>query len=253
MFDNRYVSITGATVTSMTKGTALHKHNLMTATVNNKKVTKVDLKDIGFNSPVDISWLTVASKKYNISDDINDYVVVPVPVITAGIPNRNSQAFSIESLIDFSVDMHCPRYKSFSGSPTFQEHDSEDYELAKGVNLDAILVPIRSYNTAKIVVLSAFCRQKDPKLANAILKGERKSYSMGAVATSFTCSVCRGKLGPAIVRTCKCTGTDFTKLNTYGTIKEGGKLHYLLADDPCFVENSSVSDPADITAVSDVL
>ena len=89
-----------------------------------------------------------------------------------------------------------------------EEHESDDMRKAKGVNLDSSLISIPKYKLAKVVVLSAFDRSKDTMLANMILKGKRNTYSMGAVVTYFTCSVCSGVLGPGVKRTCSCQGTD---------------------------------------------
>lgn len=249
---NNLVKIFGSTVSNEVKPISLFKQEIIKAKVDNADKTLVDLKHIGFNKPVDVSWLSRASSVYEISPNIKDYVVVPVGVITAGIPNRNCQGFCLEDLTEFSPDNGCLRYKTFIGKPTHIDHQSDFIEKAKGVNLDASVVYVPKYNVAKIVVLSAFCRQKDPKLANDIFTGKRKNYSMGAVATAFICSVCGGKLGPAIVRTCRCMGTDFTQLNTLGSIKNG-TLHYHMAKNFTFVENSSVEDPADVTATADVL
>lgn len=248
------VKLYGSIVSPLTAASAMSKTALMTAKSkkNGKKKKAIDMRSSGFSRPVDVSWLFTASNKYDISPDIRDYVVVPVPVITAAIPNRNCQAFPKESLLDFSTEYGVPRYASFVGKPTFEEHANDIMVNAKGVNLDATVVRIPKYNVFKIVVLSAFCRQKDPRLANLILSGKRNSYSMGAVATKFRCSICGGMLGPGVTRTCICRGTDYTQLGSLGRVIKG-RLHYHSALDPIFIENSSVADPADISAVAPVL
>lgn len=249
--NSKYVRIIGTTVAGL-KPESLFKREVLSASIDGIKKKAIDMRDAGFNRPVDISWLARASEVYQISPNIKDYVVVPVGIITANIPNRNSQCFNLKALTDFSPEHGCLRYKTFIGKPTHINHQADIIENAKGVNLDASIIFVENYGVAKIMILSAFCRQKDPALANAILKGKRKSYSMGAIATTFECSICGGVLGPAIVRTCKCYGTDYTQLNTLGSIKHG-KIHYHSAVDPQFVENSSVDDPADFTAVAEVL
>ncbi len=248
------VKIIGTPINSnISKGVPLYKREILSYKDDRtgrliKKVNVSDISNINKHF-LDLSWLKQASKKYDISPDIGDMVVSPVPIVTSDIPNRNCQGFSLKSLLDFEPEHGCLRYKTFVGKPTFEEHFSEDLKAAKGVNLDSSITMIPEYNIAKILVLSAFDRTKDEKLANAILKGERDSYSMGATCTYFDCSICGGVLGPGVSRTCTCKGTNFENLASYGKVKKG-KLHYILAADPVFYELSNVSDPADIDASS---
>ncbi len=218
---------------------------------------KIDVSDVmGSKHLLDLNWLGQASDKLFISSDINDYIVVPVGIITSDVPNRNSQAFPLKSIVDFDVEQGQVRYKTFIGKPTFIEHQSDDIEQSKGVNFDSSLAPIPKYGIAKLSVLSGFDRSKDQGLCRAILNGSRNAYSMGATVSYFTCSVCSGVLGPGVKRTCTCEGVDFTDLSGYGgvvMVNNSPTIHYLMAGDPVFAENSSVSSPADITAVSEIL
>jgi len=211
---------------------------------------KLILRASSFEKPIDISWLKAASKKYMISDDIRDYIVVPVPVITSGIPNRRMQGFSINDLLEFDTEQKRQRYATFVGCPTFREHKNSDLTQAKGINLDATLTYVPKYNLFKVNVLSAFDRSKCSELADRILTNKSNNFSMGAVCTTFKCSICGHYLGPGVERTCTCYDTDYTNLRSYGEIV-GGRLHYLLAVDPVFIENSYVEDPADITAIGE--
>ncbi len=214
---------------------------------SDKRKKVVDLKASGLNRPVDISWLKAASLKYQISANIKDYVVIPVPVITSGIPNRRNQSFSMGSLLDFDTEYKRQRYSTFVGCPTYVEHKNDNFLEAKGINLDASLTYVPAYNLYKVNVLSAFDRTKYPELTEKILKLKTNQFSMGAVCTTFRCSLCGNLLGPGVERTCKCPG-DYTELRSYGNIVNN-KLHYISAVDPVFIENSWVADPADITAV----
>jgi hypothetical protein len=198
---------------------------------------------------IDLTWFLGASEKYNISSDLRDYIIVPVPLVTSDIPNRNMQGFTGKVLMEFAPEHGCLRYQTFVGKPTFVEHNNGDVSKAKGVNLDSSIVSIPKYKVAVVNVLSAFDRTKDKDLCSDILKKKRNAYSMGATATYFKCSVCDGVLGPGVPRTCICQGTNYTDLKTYGSVRNG-MLHYILGMDPVFIENSSVAEPADTSAVS---
>jgi hypothetical protein len=236
-----------------TKAVELYKRELLVATIDGKKITKVDVSDIvGKKHLIDLTWLPQASKEYKISPRIEDYVVDVVGVVTSDIPNRNSHGFALKTLTEFDTDHGRLRYKTFVGKSCFVEHKSDIKENAKGVNIDASLLAVPYYGIAKVNVLSAFDRTKDENLASTILRNKRNAYSMGASVTYFVCSICNGVLGPSVTRTCTCIGSDFRDLRTYGKIV-GGKLHYLLAGDPIFCENSWVADPADISAIGEVM
>lgn len=213
---------------------------------HNIKGNTVTSKNLGV---LDISWLKSASKAYNISSDIRDYVVVPNPVVTTNLPNVNMQAFDKNILLEFDLTRRRPRYKTFVGTPTHIEHKNSDVKEAKGVNLDASIVKINKYNLAKIIVLSAFDRTKDPYLCKTILNNKINGFSMGATTSGYICSICSGLLGPGIkYKTCHCD-MDYNNLLSYGNVING-KLQYLIAYTPVFFENSWVENPADISATS---
>ncbi len=218
---------------------------------NQDKVKQIINTDLIGN--IDLSWLKAASKVYKISEDINDYVVVPNPIITADVPNRNSQAMDLQDLIEFDLERRRPRYKTFIGTPTFQEHNNKNNEKAKGVNLDASIVSVPKYGLAKVIVLSAFDRTKDKDLVNELIRNKtNNSFSMGATAPYFKCSICGGLLGPSINRSCTCRDLDYNDLRGYGKIVKG-KVSYLSAKEFIFFENSTVSVPADSFANSNNL
>lgn len=193
---------------------------------------------------VDFSWLKAASEAYNISDDPRDYVLAEMPIVHADVPNRNCDAFPYEEVSRFSTVLGCPVYKSFVGKPSHAEHDNKDPLKAKGVNFDAALVKTANpvgVSLWTIMVLSGFDRTKDRALANAIARGERSAYSMGALVDETRCSICDGVTSNG--RACRCIGAK------KGTIVMGA-LKY----DKCFgvnyIENSSVKTPANPDAVS---
>ena len=240
------VRIYGNSVESELSPIQLHR-KLVEVSGRNRQLKKIDISEIKKDYKIDVSWLKSASKVYHINPNINDYICVPIPIVTSDIPNRNSQGFSLKTLSEFNSTFHQPRYKTFVGAPTFVEHQHSDPTTAKGVCLDAFLTMLPKYNIAKVVVLAAFDRTKDPYLVNSILKKERRFYSMGALAASFVCSICGGILGPSVQRTCTCFARDYENLRTYGDVIKG-RLAYLLAQEYNFIELSSVVNPADINA-----
>jgi len=193
---------------------------------------------------LDISWLRFAADTYKISADPRDYVIVEVPLVTADVPNRNMDCFPFVELTRFHPLHGRVVYQTFVGKPTFQDHDNKDPLRAKGVNFDACLR--RVGNTWKVMVLAGYDRTKDPNLTKKILNKERLGFSMGALVSYTLCSVCK-KLssGP---RPCE----HYARYGKGGVTPEG-KLVYDLCYDVNFIENSSVADPADIGAHSDIM
>lgn len=138
------------------------------------------------------NWLPMASVQYEISSDIRDFVVVPVIIAPTDLPNRNSVAFPMEELMSFNVRQGRPNYKTWTGKGTYEEHANADHTKSKGIIFDTFLKPIQGARGGvhKLIALTGFDRTKDRYLAEAILKGERASYSMGAFITTYECSVC---------------------------------------------------------------
>lgn len=251
------VTIYGSTVSAVARPQDMYKCKPMVATVEDRTgkkrvVTKIEARDAGYTAPVDISWLAFAAPKYDISPNIDDYIIVNIPALTSDLPNRNSQAFTLPTLTEFDPEMGCLRYRTFVGKPAHVEHQNKILTAAKGIILDASLQAVPRYKLAKVNLLTAFCKPKDTQLTAAISSGKRKGYSMGALASTFRCSVCGGVVGPSIRRTCKCTPTDYNTLELLGGIYNG-RLHYHAAVDPTFFEISSVADPADYTAIGDLV
>ena len=219
---------------------------------SNSKANLIDVSKTNYPKRyIDYSWLKSSAKVYNISPDIKDYIVASVPIVTSDIPNRNTQAFSASDLLSFDNLSGRMLYQTFIGKPTFINHNNQVLTEAKGVLLDASMTSIKRYKVAKVIVLAAFDRTKDTDLIKLILKGSN-SYSMGALAEGFECSMCGGMLGPAVKRTCTCYDTDFVNLKSLGSVIQG-KLNYHVAKNFRFIETSWVNQPADVTAWSDIL
>lgn len=197
-------------------------------------------------TPLDVSnWLPAAAKKYNISPDLNDYIMVSIIAIPTEIPNRNGVGFPLKELLDFSPEHGRQRYKTFKGMPTHVEHVNKDYTIAKGVIADTYLRRLDGYSRNqiyKLVELLLFDRTRDPDLCASILKGEYNAYSMGAYVNGYTCSYCGRELG-------KCDHLNPDKKVDFYRL--GNHLVYRRVQSPVGFETSVVKTPAYSVALND--
>ena len=191
-------------------------------------------------------WLPEASKHYQISSNIRDYVISPVPAIISGIPNTNGVAMPTSELLSFIPDEGRLSYKTWKAKPSFREHENKDITKAKGVILDAYVSPLRNFGKGliKVIMLVAYDRSKDPELASAILSGEENAYSMGAYFEGYRCSICGREANG-----CKHTSPrDALKLDPISQTLAYRNIYGIVG-----FEISSVTAPAYICAVSDIL
>lgn len=191
------------------------------------------------NKTLDYTWLKGAAQTYNLSDDIKDYVITEIPIVSVGLPNRNLHCFGINELTFFDPRFGTFVYKTFVGKPTYIDHDNKIPTEARGIHLDASLRKVPGWNVWKIYVLVGFDRTKDPVTARAIEKGTRRSYSMGCWVSYFISSI---------------TG-QITNSNQVAKYPKGSVHNGVLAYDECigceFFETSSLEGgPADVTAES---
>lgn len=206
-----------------------------------RKVEDIDKKrtiaKVG-GSTIDYSWLKGASETYQISANINDYILQEVPIITVDFPNRNLHAFSFDEISYFDPRFGQFVYKTFVGKPTFADHNNKNFVEAKGVHFDSSLRYVPGWNVWKIYVLLGYDRTKDTVLARQIEKGTRRSYSMGSWVSYFLNSI-TGQLS---------NGSQPLKYPK-GSVHNG-----VLSYDNCsgceYFETSSVVGPADVTAES---
>jgi hypothetical protein len=219
-----------------------HKEKL---TANTALASEVTGGETGQRLDAD-SWLPSAAPHYQLSKDIKDYVIIPVPAIISDVPNTNGVAMPKNELLAFRPDSGRPSFKTWKGKPCFREHQNQDISQAKGVILDAYASPVRGYGKGlvKVMMLAAYDRTKDPDLCNRILSGDENAYSMGAYFEGYSCSICGADKN-------RCKHTDprsplkidpvsrtLAYRNIYGI--EGFEL-------------SSVASPAYIIAISDNL
>ncbi len=141
------------------------------------------------------TWLPFAAKTYQISPDINDYVIVCVPICPAEIPNRNGIGFPTSELVEFRPPpVSRQAYKAWAGCPAHYEHKNEVHEDAYGVILDASFHKVSGYGKGKlwkVMGLVGVDKTKYAKMAQRVLDGDINTWSMGAYVDSFSCSYCK--------------------------------------------------------------
>lgn len=69
------------------------------------------------------TWLPFAAKTYEISGDINDYILMVYPICPSDIPNRNGIGFPLHELTRFQPPpVSRMAYKAWTGVPLHYEH-----------------------------------------------------------------------------------------------------------------------------------
>lgn len=193
---------------------------------------------------IETDWLAAASKTFNISDKLSDYVISDVPILTSPIPNKNMQTFSYRELTTFDPMLHNLVYKTFVRSAMHWEHENRDPLKAKGVIFDAVLIPIPKYGIAKVSILIGCDRTKDPDLAKDILTKKRTGWSMGSIVKAFVDSV----TGKVVTQ----DGGEF-KRGQMVKVGDRVKLCHHFCTGSNFFETSTVANPADVTAHGDMM
>ena len=207
------------------------------------RVAGTELNSCNCENTLDVSWLKSASKAYDISPDVNDYVLTEVPSVSVGYPNRNLDSFPHSELLKWRIPMSAMAYQTFRGKPTHQDHDNRDPKKAKGVIFDAVLLPVMG--KLHVVLLKGFDRSKDSKLAELVQKRNRIGHSMGALVEKTLCSLPYCRFASDGNKTCEHIDGGKGK----GRIIDG-RLVYEEMMDFYFIEDSSVTDPANIVALS---
>lgn len=187
------------------------------------------------------TWLPMASEHYQISPDLRDYVMVPVPSVVTDLPNTNGDCLTTAEALRFRPDLGMLAYKTWKGKPTHQEHDNKDITKAKGVILDVYMKGLPNFqgNHARIIQLLAFDRTKDSMLANRILNNDLNTYSIGMWYQAYGCSICGHTVHKQNLRA-TCSHTVLQK----PTYVYQGKLCYRNVHMITGFENSAVEDPA---------
>lgn len=200
----------------------------------------------GSDDILDVSqWLPFASKCYNISSDLNDYVMVPIITIPTDLPNRNGVAFPLSEMVAFNPDAGMQAFKTFKGKPTFIEHKNAVVANACGVIVDTYLRKMTEFGQNKVwkfLELLAFDRTKNPDLVKDILSGSMNSYSMGAYVDAYSCSYCGKKMG-------KCSHISANKPVDF--YRKDNKLVYRQVHGIMGFETSAVGAPAFYSAIQE--
>ena len=210
--------------------------------------------------PIETEWLQSAAKSYNISPNIKDYLMVPVIIFYADIPNKNGFGFAVENLASFSPQHGVPRFKTWRGKPTFHNHQNNEPQKANGVVLDTFLrrMPTKGRNDLgpkgdywKTLAYLAFDRGKNRDLITQVANRQISTYSMGTVITGgYICSICSREVGT-------CRHLDMRKprygMKLVDTGKERPDLAYVIGIDPVGFEVSIVDVPAYEMAENDVV
>lgn len=185
------------------------------------------------------NWIGPASKHYNLSPNLSDYVIVPdVPTLISDIPNTNGVAFPRSELLAFNPKAGRLAYQTFIGKPCFIEHKNDDITQAVGVILDCTVKPVIGYgrDLIQVVKLLGFDRYKNPQLAQKILDGKRNAYSMGATFKNFTMS--------------DNSSPSREKFDRPLYVNAQNKLVYCLVHEIEGFETSSVQSPAYVSATN---
>jgi len=226
-----------------------HKHT--------EKLTRSHYRVAVANYPaveLDLSMLAAASEVYQISPDPKDYIIVPIPIVTVGIPNRNLQAFPFEEVSMFDHTSGMLVYQTFLNKPLFVNHAHDNVPESRGMHVDSSLEYIAKYGVWKINVITMWDRSKDPGLVRRIQENKESAFSMGSLCSAFLCSVCGKFVSPDAKQEHK--NCDHQKKSTVGTLWGSEKrLAYSCITGSNFFETSYIpiedgQFPADPTAMT---
>jgi len=199
---------------------------------------------------IDVSWLPFAAKLYNISPNIEDYLLIPTIICPSDIPNRNGIAFPAAELARFIAPPVARQvYKAWTGCPVHEEHQSAIHTDAHGVVFDSYLTPIAGYGNGKywkVMGVAGIDTQKSPDMAHEFVTKQRDTFSMGCNATEFRCSICGAEATKTQWKNC----SHIQSTDTVNWREENGQLVYLNAYGLEPVELSIVENPAWAVALS---
>lgn len=203
----------------------------------------------GSSFDIDINtWLEPASRVYNTSPDIRDYIIVPVPVNISELPNTNGDAFSKREWLRFNVDEGRLAFQTFKAKPTFIEHANSDHTKAMGIIFDSHISTLQGFqgDHVRLTLLLGFDRTRCPERVERILNGELNTYSKGTTYKAYECSICGQIVTPKQRNFCQ--HTSFNKPAYLDP--RTGKLVYRDCIGLRGFECSSVDDPAFACAAS---
>ena len=192
-------------------------------------------------------WLPMCAPIYEISPNLNDYLVVPVVTVVSDLPNTNGDYIEREEIMAFNPHFGMCFYNTFKGKPVQVEHDNAVLNRARGVILDCYVSPLKGFSgkRCKIVQLLAIDKSKDRKTAQEVAQGLINTYSVGAKYQAYQCSI-SGK----IYKPNQQPG-QFTQPNVPTYRAENGQLVFRKLKNLYGFETSIVKNPAFVSALSD--
>ena len=221
------------------------------------QATNLQQQDQEFVSQIDLSFLPFAAANYHISANINDYLIFTTIICPADLPNRNGIAFPLNELARFTPTPNPHMvYKAWVGCPIFSEHQNEDPTKALGIIFDTSLTKIQRVkgNVWAVTGVIGIDKTKDAEIARKFSEGEINTVSMGALASSFTCSIC-GAVNDETHGCSHIPPNSTGDVNFYPFVDAEGNIEIAFLNahglDP--IETSIVQDPAWAPALSDTI
>lgn len=179
----------------------------------------MDVSDGSKGTALGLGWLQAFASQYNISPDPKDYVIAPVTILISDIPNRNGVAFPLAALAAPDIEYKQLAYETWTRSPTFYEHQNDDYTKAHGVIFDMTMKPAPEFAGGNLYRVNALCgvdRTRVPLLANRVLSGDLKTWSMGATVAQYECAIC-GHHPTKTVRRCEHMNLDNRQMRLFAS------------------------------------
>ncbi|MDC1299934.1 hypothetical protein N8Z24_00345, partial [bacterium] len=76
---------------------------------------------------------------YKISRDPANYLLIPARANSIGRLNANLDGWSYNEIVSFRPDIGCRTYETYNNKPHFVEHNASNFDIARGVIIDAHL------------------------------------------------------------------------------------------------------------------
>lgn len=220
-------------------------HKLKKIRVAGKDIAVGDGLDACACNNLPIDWLPFAAEHYQISKNINDYVLLELHSVCASIPNRNLDSMGYNELTSWRSLHGRACYGTFIGKPAHKNHENSDDTKALGCVFSATMVPFRGQWHVKI--LKGIDRTKAPRMARLVQQRLRVGHSMGCLVERTTCSLPWCQFGSS-------DGTT-TCQHIQGGAGKGqiirSHLVYENLNDFGYVEDSVVEDPANVMSLTD--
>lgn len=215
--------------------------------------------DGGSNIDVE-SALDAVADTYKISRDPSNYLFVPARANSADRPNENLDGWKRDELLRFDPMLGRRVYSTYVLKPHFVNHNASQFQLSRGVLLDAHYNDVNKFDDVRknslkdstgidrdndefVEVLIAVDTTKDPALAEAYKNGSVYRFSMGCDVEATECSAC-GNVASTTLQFCNCVRKKHARKPVKwldGSFRPA--FEWCLGTR--FAELSAVDDPAD--------